>query len=358
MALLILYLLVAIVFSFFCSISEAVLLSVRPSYVSNLKHKKPKKAQILEALQNNLDRPLAAILTTNTVAHTVGAVGVGAQAGIVFGNHSIGVVSAVMTLLILVFSEIIPKTLGARYWQELAPALAMPIYLLTKALLPFVWLSEQLTRLFSKKNDEHTFSRDEMKAMAEIGAEEGLLDSKEFKIIANLMKLQKLSVREIMTPRSVVFSVSENMTVKNYFDAHADKPFSRIPLYKKDPDDVAGYLLRSDLLLAQAKDEFDRTLSEFKRDALIIPDKLKASDVYDALMVEKSHIALVMDEYGTLQGLVALEDVVETLIGSEITDELDTIEDMQTLANKLWRSRMEAIGIDPDSIQKKRVEQT
>lgn len=352
MTLLILYLLLAIGVSFFCSVAEAVLLSVRPSYIAVLQQKGKASAKVLKELRDNLDRPLASILTANTIAHTVGAAGVGAQATLVFGSEYLGVTSAILTLLILIFSEIIPKTLGATYWQQIAPAMGILIMWLTRILFPFVWLSEKLTRLLSRSGvSAFTFSRDEMTAMAKIGKDEGLLDSKEMKIVTNLMKLHRLSVRDIMTPRPVIFSAPEDMSVQEFFTAHAGQPFSRIPVYAKNTDDIKGYVLKSDLLYAQAKDEFDRLLSDFKRDFLVIPDKLMASDLYDRLMYEKSHIAMVVDEYGTIQGLVTLEDVVETLIGLEITDESDKVEDMQALAYQRWQDRMSAIGIDPESIE-------
>lgn len=354
MSLLIFYLFLAIGISFFCSVAEAVLLSIRPSYIGALPENN-RSTQILKKLRKNLDRPLAAILTANTVAHTVGAAGVGAQASLIFGSEYLGVASAVLTLLILVFSEIIPKTLGAVYWQKLAPLFGILINWLTISLLPFVWCSEKLTRLISNSNKSaFSFSRDEMKAMAEIGKQEGILNVKEHKIVSNLMKLRKLSVRDIMTPRSVIFSVEGDMSVQDFFTAHAASPFSRIPLLGERADEMQDYVLKSDLLIAQARDEFDRTLSEFKRDLIVFPDHLSASDVYDRLVRKKNHMALVVDKYGTVQGLVTLEDAVETLIGLEITDELDKVEDMQILAHQRWRDRMQAIGIDPDSLETKK----
>ncbi len=353
MTLLVLYLLLALGVSFFCSIAEAVLLSVRPSYVAALALKDARGAKTLARLRGKLDRPLAAILTANTIAHTVGAAGVGAQSALVFGSASVGVASAVLTLLILVLSEIIPKTLGATHWQALAPTLGVMIDGLTRLLLPFVLLSERLTRLLSRPGaSAYTFSRDEMEAMAQIGAEEGALEPKEHAIVANLMRLADLSVRDIMTPRPVICSAPERMTVGDFFTEHADQPFSRIPVYDAGPDSITGYVLKSDLLVAQAKDAFDAPLGAFKRDFLVCPDVLTASDVFDRLLQEKSHIALVVDEYGTVQGLVTLEDVVETLIGLEITDELDEVANMQSLARRRWRERMQAIGVDPDSVER------
>lgn len=355
MTLLISYLLLAIAVSFFCSIAEAVLLSVRPSYIAVLEHQGKASGKTLKALKDNLDRPLSAILTANTIAHTVGATGVGAQATFVFGSEYVGITSAVLTVFILVFSEIIPKTLGATHWQRLAPVMGVLISWLTTLLLPFVWLSEKLTRLLSRSGvSAYTFSRDEMTAMAKIGKEEGLLDVKELKIVTNLMKLHRLSVRDIMTPRPVIFSAPENMNVHDFFNTHSEMPFSRIPIYGQNPDDIKGYVLKNDLLTAQAKDEFDKTLSDFRRDFLIVPNNVVASDLYDRLMYEKAHISLVVDEHNTVQGLVTLEDVVETLIGLEITDESDKVEDMQALAHKRWRERMEVIGIDPASLETKK----
>ena len=352
MILFIFFLLLAICVSFFCSIAEAVILSVRPTYISTLMDQQPKTAKRLQALQGNLDRPLAAILTANTIAHTVGAAGVGAQAAVVFGNQYLGITSAVLTFLILVFSEIIPKTLGANYWRTLAPVIGMLIHWLTVILTPFVWLSEHLTRLISRSDNKGaTFSKAEMKAMAEIGAKEGVLEAKELKILRNMMQLDKLSIRDIMTPRTVIFSIPEDMTVKKFFDQHANKPFSRIPTYKGNSDNITGYVLKIDLLMAQAEDKFDLPMTEFQREFSFVLDTLSASKLFDTLMYDKSHIALVVDEYGTTQGLVTQEDVVETIIGLEITDELDRVEDMQVLAHERWKERMQSIGIDPDSLK-------
>lgn len=356
MSLLFLYLVVALCVSFFCSVSEAVLLSVRPSYIRARERTGGRGIEALKRLRGNLDRPLAAILTANTIAHTVGAAGVGAQATIVFGSEYLGITSAVLTLLILVLSEIVPKTLGATYWQGLAPVFGPLIDGLTRLLYPFVWMSEQLTRLLSPSGTHaFAFTRDEMEAMAEIGTQEGFLQTKELNIVRNLMRLHRLSVRDIMTPRSVVFSAPADMTVDEFFSKYSAQPFSRIPLYRGSIDDVIGYVLKTDLLIAQARDEFYKQLADFNRHFPTVPDVLSASDAFDQLMHERTHIALAIDEYGALQGLVTLEDVVETLIGLEITDELDRVEDMQTLARKRWRTRMEAIGIDPDSIETKRV---
>ncbi|WP_417460855.1 CNNM domain-containing protein [Kordiimonas sp.] len=350
MLLLIFYLSLAICVSFLCSVAEAVLLSVRPAYASALSKKGTKGGRALMQLQSNIDRPLAAILILNTIAHTVGAAGVGAQAAEIFGSAYIAVISGVLTLLILVLSEIIPKTLGAAHWQSLAPGVAVILLWVTKALLPLVWLSEKLTKAISPKGvSAFTFSRDEMAAMAQIGAEEGILNEKERKVVANLMRLHRLSVKDIMSPRAVMFMQNEDRLVRDFFLEHGDKPFSRIPVFKGGADDITGYVLKQDLLIAQAKDEFDRKLSEFRRELKVMPSTVSAAQAYDTLMRNRGHIVLIVDEYGTSQGILTLEDVLETLIGLEITDELDTVEDLQKLARSRWKERMQALGIEPES---------
>ncbi len=348
MFLLIVYLLIALVFSFFCSIAEAVLLSVRPAYINALEKENPKGAKILHDLKNNIDRPLAAILSLNTVAHTVGAAGVGAQSAFVFGSAYLGLTSAVLTLLILVLSEIIPKSLGATYWHKLATIIAPYILLLTNILTPFVWMSELITDLFSPGGKTISiFSRDELKALAEMGAEEGYIDVKELNIVNNLMRLRELTVRDIMTPRPVIFMVSADMTVGEYFHLHANNTFSRIAIYGENREDIISYVLKVDILLAQANDEFDRKLIEFKRPFHALPNFVKVSEVFDHLTKERTNFVFIVDEYGTVQGLVTMEDVLETLTGLEISDELDSIESMQNLARQRWRERITQHGIDP-----------
>jgi CBS domain containing-hemolysin-like protein len=348
MTLLLFYLFLAVGVSFFCSISEAVLLSIRPSYIAALENNNKRGANVLKKLNDNLDRPLAAILTANTISHTMGAAGVGAQATVIFGNQYLGLISALLTIVILVFSEIIPKTIGATYWKQLALTFGLLIDGMVKVLLPLVWLSEKLTKLLSGgKSSAFTFSRDEMQAMVEIGKEEGLFNKEEHKIFTNLMKLRKIAVRRIMTPRTVIFSLPQNMTAAEFFKSYADKPFSRIPIYKDNHDDIIGYVLKVDMLTAQAKDDYDRKLVDFIRDFIALSDKATVFEAYNRLVYEKSHIALVVDEYGTVQGLLTLEDVVETIIGLEITDESDTVEDMQILAQDKWKKRMKTIDVEP-----------
>ncbi|NVJ99604.1 MAG: HlyC/CorC family transporter [Alphaproteobacteria bacterium] len=348
MTLLIFYLSLAICVSFLCSVAEAVLLSVRPSYVAALRKKGQRGADALQALQDNLDRPLAAILILNTIAHTVGAAGVGAQAAVVFGSGYVAVTSAVLTLLILVLSEIIPKTLGASYWQSLAPTTAIMLQGLMRLLLPLVWLSEKLTKSMSHGADGGNFSREEMTAMAQIGHEEGLLDAKERKIVANLMRLHRFTVEDIMTPRAVMFSQTSDQTVGEFLKEYAENPFSRVPVYSSGADEIDGYILKQDIFHAQARGEADKKLSEFQRDLPVLPETTQASHAFDRLLHSRSHIMLVVDDYGSTEGLVTLEDIIETLMGFEIMDELDTVEDMQVFARNRWQKRMKELDANPE----------
>ena len=336
--------------SFFCSIAEAVLLSVRPSYIASL-DKKKSSTKTLSKITQNLDRPLAAILTANTIAHTVGAAGVGAQSSIVFGSEFLGLTSAILTVLVLLFSEIIPKTLGAVYWKKLAPTFGTLINWLSISLYPIVWTSEKLTRMLSKSSlHTSTFTRSEVTAMVEIGKKEGVLDENEHMIVSNLMTLKKVSVREVMTPRTVMFCVPKHLTVKEFFKDHSETVFSRIPILDTQSNAINGYVLKTDLLIAQARDDFDLKIEQFGRNMPVFDQTLNVSQAYKELISAKSHIALIVDEYGTTQGLITQEDIIETLLGLEITDELDKVEDMQSIANVKWRERMKAIGMNPDKL--------
>lgn len=219
---------------------------------------------------------------------TVGAAGVGAQAIVVFGNEFVGLTSAILTLLILVLSEIIPKTLGAVHWQSLAPSVGRMVLWLTRLMTPFVWFSEKLTGVIARSGESaFTFSRDEMRAMAEIGAREGVLDDKELAVVSNLMRLHRLKVEDIMTPASVMVSVNGNETVRAFFEAHAQTPFSRLPVFDGAAHHVSGYVLKSDLLLAQARDEFDRNIAEFSREIITLRDDISASAAFDRLTRSK-----------------------------------------------------------------------
>ncbi len=347
--LLITYILLALVFSFLCSIAEAVLLSITPSYIAGLQDKNPKLAALLKRLkQDNVDQSLAAILTLNTIAHTVGAIGSGSKATAVFGSAWFGLFSAVMTLMILFLSEIIPKTIGAVYWRGLAGLTARFVRTLILVLYPLIWVSEALTRLIARGKAVHVFSREEYVAMAGIGESAGKIDEHETRIIRNLFRLSSLTAVDIMTPRTVISGLPQDMTVTEALDANPPVTFSRLPLYQKDIDDVTGFILRDDLLLTKAQDRGNVKLETLKREIKTVPGNMPLSNLLEFLLDQRQHIALAVDEYGGTKGLVTTEDVVETLLGMEIVDEMDRVEDMQALARRQWEKRAKALQLEVD----------
>ncbi|WP_118830417.1 CNNM domain-containing protein [Salinibacter ruber] len=348
MGLLLLYVALAIGVSFLCSVMEAVLLSVTPSYVAALEREGSTVGKRLHQFKENVDRPLAAILSLNTIAHTVGAAGVGAQAAVVFGEAYTGIVAGVLTLLILVLSEIIPKTLGAVYWRTLTPALVRLLTATIIVMWPLVKLSQGLTYLLSQDQDEAAFSREEFTAMAELGEEEGVFEEKESRILRNLFRFNSLRVKDVMTPRTVIFQMPEHRTIGDVVEEHDEFRFSRIPVYDDDPDDITGYVLKDEMLLRAAQEEFDVSLSEISRDILVVHETLALPDLLERLLDRLEHIALVVDEYGGVAGVVTMEDVVETLLGLEIVDEADSVEDMQALARKQWFKRARELGMVSD----------
>jgi CBS domain containing-hemolysin-like protein len=345
--LLIAYVLLALVFSFLCSIAEAVLLSITPAYIAGLQDKNPGLAKLLKRLkQDRVDQSLAAILTLNTIAHTVGAIGSGAKATAVFGNAWFGLFSALMTLMILFLSEIIPKTIGAVYWRFLTGPTARFVRILIWVLYPLIWLSEWLTRLVSGNKKAHVFCRDEFVAMAGIGERAGQIDPRESRIITNLFRLGTLKAEDIMTPRTVITALPLKLTVDAAVAVNPPVSFSRLPLYENDLDHISGFILKDDLLLAKALDRGQLTLASLQRDIKTVPGTLPLSKLLAQLLEQRQHIALVVDAYGGTKGLVTLEDVVETLLGTEIVDEMDGEADMQALARRKWKKRVEALGLD------------
>jgi len=348
MILLLLYVFGALFFSFLCSIAEAVLLSITPSYIENLKSTEPEKARRIKRLRLvEIDRSLAAILTLNTIAHTVGAIVAGAKATHVFGDAWIGLFSAIITVLILFFSEIIPKTIGAVYWKSLANPVSYLVAFLIKALYPIIWLSEQLTKLIASNKNHQDFSRDEFIAMAGLGHRTGHINEHESRIIDNLFTFNVIYAKDIMTPRTVMVSYPDSMDVETIFEHMIDSPFSRIPLYSEEMDDISSFVLKTDILMAQAKGE-NKPLSEIKRELLTVIDSTPLPTLLEMLLNQRQHIALVVDEYGHTTGLVTLEDVVETLLGLEIMDEVDQVQDMQLHARKKWRERAINKGLVAD----------
>ncbi|WP_444920273.1 CNNM domain-containing protein [Microbulbifer sp. CnH-101-G] len=350
MFLLITYIFIALGFSFLCSIAESVILSVTTPYVRLLEREGHKAGPLLRKLKGDINAPLAAILTLNTIAHTAGAAGAGAQAAAVFGNQYLGIASAILTLLILVFSEIIPKTLGAVYWRQLAPFTAYALRGLVWFLYPFVKMSEWLTRGLSHGPTLTGFSRDEFAIMAEIGEAEGQLEQRESSILRNLFfTLRDHSVREVMTPRTVVFSLPEDATLAEVYEEAERGRFSRIPVYEnRDQDCVVGFVLKQELLLAYAKGEGDRKLSEFRREMLMLPETATIYQAFQKMLSRRVQISAVLDEYGGLEGVLTLEDLLETLLGEEIVDEADKTPDRQELAKRLWRWRSKRHGLKVD----------
>jgi CBS domain containing-hemolysin-like protein len=343
----IVYATVALVFSFLCSVAEAVMLSMSPSYIEHLRNTgKQQTAERLGRLKSNIDRSLAAILTLNTIAHTVGAGGAGAEAAAYFGDKYVGISMAVLTLLILFLSEIVPKTLGALHWRGLAPITSQFVQWLIWILYPFILVSELLTKLLARGKDPHAFKREEFAAMVNIGAEAGQLDDTESRILNNLFRFPELCAEDIMTPRTVVFALQQDKTVSEVMSDEKAMHFSRIPIYADNRDEVTGFVLKADILLNQLTNEGKCRLRDLKREIGGVHERTHLGKVLEELLDNRSHILLVVDSYGGMEGIVTLEDVVETLIGIEIVDEADTIDDMRRLARQKWEERMKIAGID------------
>lgn len=339
MTLLIIYIAIAIGVSFLCSLLEACLLSITPTYTAIIRPSRPRMAAKINELKDNIDRPLAAILSLNTVAHTVGAAGAGAQAAIVFGEASIAIFSAVLTLLILVISEIIPKTLGAMYWKSFAPVAALILPLLIWSMWPLVKMSQAITRLLSRGKLQPPISREEIAAMADIGHREGVIDHGDSKVVSNLLKFDRLTVADIMTPRMVLFALDQTMTVGEAVSRKEDLRFSRIPVFDGSVDTVTGFVLKSDLLFEALDGNAEKLLSDLRRDLGSVVETTLLEELFDALVHRDRHVALVVDAYGGTAGIVTLEDLIETLIGEEIVDELDSVADLQGYARKRWNER-------------------
>lgn len=343
-------------FSFLCSIMEAVLLSVTPAFVAVQEQQGSHLGKDLAQFKEDIDRPLAAILTLNTIAHTVGAIGVGAQATVLFGSTSIEVfgvaliswealVAALMTLCVLIFSEVIPKTLGANNWEALAPFTVTALKVMLFCLAPLVWVSQYITRHMKKDKNKPVLNRADLLAMTRVGTDAGVIKEDEEKIIQNLLRLSRIQVKDVMTPRIVVVAANDAMTVREFHDKHPHLPFSRIPLYHERNDNVTGYMLRDELLLHLVEDNDHTVLADIRRDILIVHKTLPTPELLKTLISRSEHLALVVDEFGGMEGIVTMEDVIETLLGLEIVDESDDTEDMQALARKNWELRARRMGI-------------
>lgn len=344
-ALLIFYVSLSLIASFICSVSEATLLTMTPSYIDSIREDDPKTATLLEDVKvKNLEKSISSILTLNTVAHTLGSLGAGAQATVVFGSAWFGVFSAVMTIVILIGTEIIPKTLGTTYWRKFSVPVAYYVKGINVLLFPIVWFAEQISRLLTKGNTQTSFNRNEFIALANQGEVSGQMSELETRIIKNSLALSMIHVESIVTPRSVMIAFEESMTVGDVFATHPKLPFSRFPIFNEDLDNATGFVLKSDLLLAKANQEIHTPIKAFKRDITFVFAKMKLFDVLDLMLKERLHIALVVGEFGEVKGIVSLEDVLETLLGLEIVDEIDRVDDMQALARQLMDRRMSRLG--------------
>ncbi|RTE85882.1 MULTISPECIES: CNNM domain-containing protein [Gammaproteobacteria] len=334
MFLLIVFAFIAIGVSFLCSILEAALLSITPSYVAKLKEERPRLHKKLGVLKSNIDRPLAAILTLNTVAHTAGAAGVGAQVGVVFGDGYLAAASAIMTILILVLSEIVPKTIGAKFWRQLAPLLPGILNFMIVSLKPFIWMSDKITQRIG--GEENIDVRSEIKALATLGHEQKAIDTDERRVISNILDLHTIRVRDVMTPRTVCQAVEPDETVSDFLQRVKAMPYSRFPVIDKD-EVPHGFILRNEALEAQS----DCEIKDLARQVEVVMETIDIEQVMTRLLEQKQHMALVFDEHGSWLGLVTLEDIIETILGQPIMDETDTIPSLRRYAKQNWNKRLQ-----------------
>ncbi len=348
MTLLIIYILVALFVSFICSLLEAGLLTITPSAINSAKQNGLRWATKMESYKSDIDRPLSAILTLNTVAHTMGAAGAGAQYARVFGNTGEAIFAGALTLAILILTEIIPKTIGSRYAVQLAGLITSILPVMITGLAPLVWMSRQITRLITpsglKIPDMH---REELLAMTRLGAESGQLEERESNFVHNLIQLHAMKTWDIMTPRPVIFALPESTPLTEFVAAIEDKPFSRIPTYKTNRDEISGFVIRGEALLAHLKDANDTmTLADIARPIAMAAEHTTVDVLFQRFISERHQIMLIVDEFGTTVGLVTFEDIIETIFGFEILDEKDKVADMQVLARNLWKERAKKMGID------------
>lgn len=339
MGLILLYFLGALSLSFLCSVLEAVLLSTPMSYISMRENQGSKTATLMKQYKNNVDRPVGAILSLNTIAHTIGSAGVGAESIKIFGEQYFGLISALLTLLILVLSEIIPKTIGASYWRSLALPSTRIIRVLILITYPLVLLSELITKVFTPRGNQASMSREEVSAMVDVGTTEGIFRESESKLIKSCIALSGVKARQIMTPSIVVESACQDLTVKD-FQAKQSWSFSRIPVYAGDKDYITGYVLKDAVLKLLSEDQFHVKLSDLQRPILTFREEESVFQIWEKMLEKREHISVIIDEYGGLRGLVTMEDIIEIMTGVEIVDEDDVAVDMQALAKEKSRLMM------------------
>ena len=337
MSLLIAYFFLALGVSFICSLLESVILSVTHSHIGTLVKSNPSKGKLLQRLKDDINRPLAAILTLNTIANTVGAAGMGAQALHVYGSHAVAAASAILTFSILIFSEILPKTLGAYFCRSLAIPSAYVIRALMVITFPFVWLSNTLSSAINSNEDR--VSREEITAMAEMGEDEGSIDEHESDIIENLFRLKEIQIEDILTPRSVIYAFEDIQTVGKIMDSNEDIIFSRIPVFHENIDNVIGMVYKDTVLETMADDFFEKTMADLVEPVETVYEKESVESVLNKFTKNRSHMFIVKDEFGGTTGIVTLEDCIETLLGVEIMDESDEVADMRKLAKDQQRQK-------------------
>lgn len=340
MGLIILYFLSALSLSFLCSVLEAVLLSTPMSFISMKESQGSKTAALMKQYKNNVDRPVGAILSLNTIAHTIGSAGVGAESMKLFGEEYFGLISAILTLLILVLSEIIPKTIGASYWRSLAMPSTKIIRVLIFITYPLVLLSELITKVFTPKAHQASVSREEVSAMVDVGTTEGIFRESESKIIKSCIRLAAVKAREVMTPSIVVESANVNLTIKEFYEQQTWN-FSRIPVYDKSKEYIIGYVLKDMVLKKLSDDKFETKLSDLMRPILSFNEDDSVYQIWEKMLEKREHISIILDEYGCLRGVVSMEDIIETMTGVEIVDEDDVAVDMQAFAKEKLRKMLQ-----------------
>ena len=347
MTLLLFYLAIAIGVSFLCSVLEAVLLSITPSYLEQLTQEKPQSGKTIQLVKDRLDESLSSILILNTFAHTMGAAGVGAQALRVFGPEAETLIAVLLTLAILYFSEIIPKTLGATYWRQLAVPSAFTIRWLVRLVYPLVWVSTLLTQLLGKSHKDE-ITREEILALASLGRKDGALKAQENKYLVNLLNLNDVQTSEILTPRTVVHMLDETTSVTDALELNASRQFARVPIYRDSTDNVTGMVMRVELFEADRVGRGGQSIAALTQPVVRVPEELPVYRLLDRFIREQAHLFLVEDEFGQTAGIVTLEDAIETLLGREIIDESDAVADMQELARAKNRERLDRVEAQDD----------